>query len=64
MFGRFNLLFLFQVESLRASVVQKDLYIADLLDRIAIVECEVKAMGKLGGCAFALNLRTTHRMVG
>ncbi|XP_022526204.2 myocardial zonula adherens protein isoform X1 [Astyanax mexicanus] len=29
-----------EVETLRASVAQKDMYISDLLDRIAIVECE------------------------
>ncbi|XP_076011626.1 myocardial zonula adherens protein isoform X2 [Genypterus blacodes] len=29
-----------EVESLRAQVAQKDMFIADLLDRIAIVECE------------------------
>ncbi|XP_066510568.1 myocardial zonula adherens protein-like isoform X1 [Hoplias malabaricus] len=29
-----------EVESLRASVAQKDMYISELLDRIAIVECE------------------------
>lgn len=30
-----------QVESLRAQVAQKDMFISELLDRIAIVECEV-----------------------
>ncbi|XP_036440274.1 myocardial zonula adherens protein isoform X3 [Colossoma macropomum] len=29
-----------EVETLRASVAQKDMYISELLDRIAIVECE------------------------
>jgi len=32
-----------QVETLRAKVSQKDMFIAELLDRIAIVECEVRA---------------------
>lgn len=31
-----------QVESLRAQVAQKDMFISELLDRIAIVECEVR----------------------
>lgn len=30
-----------KVESLRAQVAQKDMFISELLDRIAIVECEV-----------------------
>lgn len=29
------------MESLRAQVAQKDMFISELLDRIAIVECEV-----------------------
>lgn len=33
--------FSLKVESLRAQVAQKDMFISDLLDRIAIVECEV-----------------------
>ena len=31
-----------QVGSLRAQVAQKDMFISELLDRIAIVECEVR----------------------
>uniref|UniRef100_A0A1A8AAD8 Polymerase (RNA) II (DNA directed) polypeptide M n=1 Tax=Nothobranchius furzeri TaxID=105023 RepID=A0A1A8AAD8_NOTFU len=31
-----------EVESLRAQVAQKDMFISELLDRIAIVECEVR----------------------
>lgn len=31
-----------KVESLRAQVAQKDMFISELLDRIAIVECEVR----------------------
>lgn len=31
-----------EVESLRAKVAQKDMFISELLDRIAIVECEVR----------------------
>ncbi len=44
-----NLIFLIikqtilQVETLRAKVAQKDMFITELLDRIAIVECEVRA---------------------
>lgn len=33
--------FSLKVESLRAQVAQKDMFISELLDRIAIVECEV-----------------------
>lgn len=31
-----------KVERLRAQVAQKDMFISELLDRIAIVECEVR----------------------
>lgn len=31
-----------QVQSLRVQVAQKDMFISELLDRIAIVECEVR----------------------
>ena len=31
-----------KVESLRAKVAQKDMFISELLDRIAIVDCEVR----------------------
>ncbi|KAJ8391607.1 hypothetical protein AAFF_G00087480 [Aldrovandia affinis] len=34
-----------EVETLRAKVAQKDLFITDLLDRIAIVECENNGLG-------------------
>ena len=33
---------LLKVESLRVQVAQKDMFISELLDRIAIVECEVR----------------------
>lgn len=33
-----------KVQSLRAQVAQKDMFISELLDRIAIVECEVRQM--------------------
>ncbi|XP_017567134.1 myocardial zonula adherens protein-like isoform X2 [Pygocentrus nattereri] len=35
-----------EVETLRASVAQKDMYISELLDRIAIVECENATVNK------------------
>lgn len=56
-----------KVQSLRAQVAQKDLFISDLLDRIAIVECEVRRIlhcvfpvcfsfwcGELSMCAMCL----------
>lgn len=39
-----------QVTTLRAEVARKDVYISELLDRLAIVECEVKE-GRLASCA-------------
>ena len=44
----FNLKFV-KVETLRAQVAQKDMFISELLDRIAIVECEVR---KIHHCVF------------
>lgn len=40
---------LVQVTTLRADVARKDVYISELLDRLAIVECEVKEE-KLASC--------------
>lgn len=48
-----NLIFLIikqtilQVETLRAKVAEKDMFITELLDRIAIVECEVRATASM-----------------
>lgn len=36
-----------KVERLRAQVAQKDMFISELLDRIAIVECEVRPGSEL-----------------
>ncbi|XP_059927230.1 myocardial zonula adherens protein isoform X2 [Gadus macrocephalus] len=36
-----------EVQSLRAKIAQKDVFISELLDRIAIVECENRARDKL-----------------
>lgn len=37
------MIFFLKVTTLRADVAKKDMYISELLDRLAIVECEVKA---------------------
>ncbi|KAI9528437.1 hypothetical protein NQZ68_020262 [Dissostichus eleginoides] len=42
-----------EVGSLRAKVAQKDMFISELLDRIAIVECEVISHSLMSDCASA-----------
>lgn len=44
-----------QVTTLRADVAQKNVYISELLDRLAIVECEVTGE-KLASCAMEMPL--------
>lgn len=47
-----------QVESLRAQVAQKDMFISELLDRIAIVECEVRTGGFESCCGDVICMAT------
>lgn len=40
-----------KVQTLRAQVAEKDMFISELLDRIAIVECEVRLCVRVRVCA-------------